>query len=334
MYRFYFSIFKRKFSNLSFHHPRTDTCKTCDLLNIKIKANPNDKESKRKLDLHHRQAEKAMNTMKEDHCLSQLPLSGTCSISIDLQQVLSLPALTHGQMFYLRQLSCYNFGIHVGDTNKGLMHLWHEGITGRGGNEIASCVLKTLLSGFTKKQKLVVWSDNCVGQNKNKMLLFLWIYLVTKGYFQEINQEVLMSGHSILSCDRDFAHIEKRKRVEKCEVPFDLVRLIATATPNNPFTVTLMQAEDFFDFKAAADLTLNTTRTKISTAKWIQVSADNPKQVKIRETLNEMEAWKNINVFKKNVTEQSIRDMVVPQLNCQNQIKENKKPDLRAVLPF
>lgn len=79
------------------------------------------------------------------------------------------------------------------------------------------CVLKTLLSGFTKKQKLVVWSDNCVGQNKNKMLLFLWIYLVTKGYFQEINQKFLVSGHSFLSCDRDFAHIEKRKRVEKCE---------------------------------------------------------------------------------------------------------------------
>lgn len=159
---------------------------------MKVRANPNDKENKAKLELHHRQAERAMRIMKEGYCPSQLHFSGTSSISIDLEQVLFLPALTHGEMFYPRQLSCHNCCIYVGDTNKGLMHLWHEGLTGRGGNEITSCVLKSVLSGLAGKHKLVVWSDN---SDKTKT----WIYLVIKRYSQEVNKKNLMSGHSFLT---------------------------------------------------------------------------------------------------------------------------------------
>ena len=50
------------------------------------------------------------------------------------------------------------------------------------------------------------------------MLLFPWIYLTITDKFDEINHKYLVFGHSFLSCDRDFAQIEKRKRVEKCEV--------------------------------------------------------------------------------------------------------------------
>lgn len=108
-------------------------------------------------------------------------------------------------MFYLRQLSYYNLGVHFGDSNRGHMFLWHEGMSGRGGNEIASCVFEALNSNPTMKRKLTIWSDNCVGQNKNKMLLFLWIYLTLTDKFDEINHKYLVSGHSFLSCDRDFA---------------------------------------------------------------------------------------------------------------------------------
>lgn len=49
-------------------------------------------------------------------------------------------------MFYSRQLSCFNLCVHVGDNNKELMFLWHEGMSGRGGNEIASCLFNALSS--------------------------------------------------------------------------------------------------------------------------------------------------------------------------------------------
>lgn len=333
-YRYYYCTFKKKFPSLSFHHPRSDTCGTCDLLTMEMKNNPNNQEAKRKLELHHRKAERAMAEMRRDHENSQLPSSHTCTLSVDLQQVLSLPAMTHCQMYYLRQLSCYNLCVHVGDSNKGLMFLWHEGITGRGGNEIASCILKAVTNNVTYKRHLTVWSDNCAGQNKNKMLLFLWIYLVARGHFDEVNHKYLISGHSFLSCDRDFAQIEKRRRREKCQVPMDLVRLMVTATPKNPFTVALMQKEDFFDFKSAAEATVQTTSLKISKAHWVRISKDNPGKVGIRETLNDVEEWKVTNVFKKNINVHNVKTMELQTLDCTSRISEEKKANLRSTLPY
>jgi hypothetical protein len=58
-----------------------------------------------------------------------------------------------------------------------------------------------------------------------------------------------MSAHSFLSCDRDFTQIGKCKMDKKCEVLMNLVKLIVNATPNNPFTTTLLQHNHFYDLK-------------------------------------------------------------------------------------
>ena len=89
-----------------------------------------------------------------DHELSQHTTSEVSTIAIDLEQVLFFPVLTHGEMFYLRQLSCYNLGIHVGDNNKGSMFVWQEGISRRKGNEIASCFYKAVTCKIFYKKKI------------------------------------------------------------------------------------------------------------------------------------------------------------------------------------
>ena len=95
--------------------------------------------------------------------------------------------VTHSSMFYSRQLSCYNLDVHLSDTESAHMCLWEETLTGRGGNEIASCLFKVLsLENFPKRNKLIVWSDNCIGQNKNKIMLMLFIYLVASGMYDQI----------------------------------------------------------------------------------------------------------------------------------------------------
>lgn len=153
--RYYKDTVKKHFPKLKFQKPRQDTCGTCDLLKSKIlNESSNRDENKKSLELHHRKAERARSVMKLDHIKSQSPNSNTCTISVDLQQVLSLPTLSHSQMYYLRQLSCYNLGVHVGDNNKGFMFVWHEGLSGRGGNEVASCLLKGLTSRLTHKKNL------------------------------------------------------------------------------------------------------------------------------------------------------------------------------------
>ncbi|KAJ8932360.1 hypothetical protein NQ314_014727 [Rhamnusium bicolor] len=107
---FYFQVFKKRFPNLivSFKTPRTDTCFTCDLLSAQIKGNPENRQDLvNRIALHYRKAKKVIKMMQQDHKNSQLPGSCICTCSIDLQQVLFLPTLTHSRMFYLRQLSNY-----------------------------------------------------------------------------------------------------------------------------------------------------------------------------------------------------------------------------------
>lgn len=333
-HRFYFKTFKSKFPNLSFKTPRTDTCSTCDLLNTEIKCQPGDNTIKKKLELHHRKAERSRAEMKKDHVNSQLPSSDTCTISIDLQQVLSIPALTHTQMYYLRQLSCYNLGIHVGDNNNVLLSMWHEAIHSRGANEIASCLLKAVEANIMcGKKKLIVWSDNCSGQNKNQMLIYLWLYLIAKGYLDEVNHKFLIVGHSYLSCDRDFALIERKKKKAKCEVPLDLVRVMVEARDKNPFTVRLMQPEDFFDFKTGSRACLNTKKLEISKVQWLCLSKDRPEKVLTKAAFSELEEFHEVNVFKKGVTMDTIVSSLKP-LPPVNGLSEDKKKDLKSMIPY
>lgn len=152
--KFYRRVFKREFPKLSFKRPRTDTCRTCDKLMAQIKSSVGAARFPliAKQELHQRKAEKAVKLLSSSILESQYPLSSRTTIAIDMQQVLFTPTLTHSNMFYSRQLSNYNLCIHVGNTSRSFMCMWHEGIAGRGGNEVASCLFKVLTLQFTKKK--------------------------------------------------------------------------------------------------------------------------------------------------------------------------------------
>lgn len=60
-------------------------------------------------------------------------------------------------------------------------------------------------------KRLVVYSDNCGGQNKNRNLISFWRQSVLDGVYESIEHRFLIPGHTRLPCDRDFALIEKQK---------------------------------------------------------------------------------------------------------------------------
>nr|CAH7751800.1 unnamed protein product [Callosobruchus chinensis] len=292
-YKFYRGVFKKDFPNLSFHRPRVDTCHTCDRLSCESKQNNSAGiKASIQLDIHHRKVQKSMEYMKKKITDSQLPGSDQCCISFDLQQVLFAPTLTHSDMFYLSQLSCYNLGIHLSDSNRAFMCMWHEGVSGRGGNEIASTLLKILNSGITEKKHLLLWSDNCAGQNKNRMVIFVLVFLVLHQVFDTIEYNFLISGHSFMSCDRDFALIEKSKRVMKAIIPNDLHKVITSAKYDPPFEVIDMTANGFWDIKEAADRYFNTKSLNISKAIRIKMDCKNPTVLLTKESFTDLEPWK------------------------------------------
>lgn len=79
-----------------------------------------------------------------------------------MEKVLGLPKLPTNLVYYIRQLSIYNEGIHPGSTNTPYAFLWKEGIAGRGAQEVGSC-LKKFIELHLKQgvQELILWSDSC-----------------------------------------------------------------------------------------------------------------------------------------------------------------------------
>ncbi|KAJ8876706.1 hypothetical protein PR048_021153, partial [Dryococelus australis] len=67
-------------------------------------------------------------------------------------------------------------------------------------------------------------------------------------YFTTIDQNFLVSGHSFLLCDRDFALIGRRKKKSTVYHPNQWLEVIVNASP--AFSAYYMDKEDFMDLSA------------------------------------------------------------------------------------
>lgn len=193
----YAKIFTTKF-NLSFSHPKSDTCSKCD----SGKSNAEHEENvKLGFELMSKDREKALKDKNE------------CYITVDLQQTMPLPKLTTSKAFYLRQIWFYNLGIHVITTkgHQSVMQTWTEDVAGRGSAEVVSCLWNFVQTcdNAKMKKKLVVWSDSCAGQNKNFQMICLHQLMLLKGIFEVVDHKFPEVGHTYLDSDRDFGRIEK-----------------------------------------------------------------------------------------------------------------------------
>ena len=162
---------------------------------------------------------------------------------------------------------------------------------------MAFCLLQVLNCGLlnTYKNNMCVCSDNCAGQLKNKMLLFLYIFLVCHGIFDVVDHKFLISGHSFSASDRDFALIEKRAKRSKLYNMQDVMNAIVTARPSHPFKVLNMGDEKmFFDFDAASFALLDTSKLGISKASWFRVSKDDPGSFCIKKITVILHLGKNV----------------------------------------
>ncbi|KAJ8926761.1 hypothetical protein NQ314_020879 [Rhamnusium bicolor] len=118
------------------------------------------------------------------------------------------------------------------------------------------------------------------------------------------NQQSIISllVATALCFDRDFALIEKRKRVMKAIIPNDLHKVITSAKYDPPFEVVDMSVNGFWDIKEAADKFLNTKNLNISKAVRIKVDCKNPTVLLIKESFSDVEAWKQVNILKQGKT--------------------------------
>ena len=165
-------------------------------------------EPKEERNQHHMQAEQVKAQLEEDK-----RKSNTKVICFDLQRTLPTPVPTTGVVYYKRQLWTYNQGIHDEQNEKAYMCMWHERQGSRGPNEIGSCLLKYIQQNDLP-ESLIAYANTCGGQNSNIKLCLFWLHVVSdaSNNTKIVDQKFYVSGHSYISCDRDFGLIEAQKR--------------------------------------------------------------------------------------------------------------------------
>ncbi|KAJ8667250.1 hypothetical protein QAD02_008912 [Eretmocerus hayati] len=110
-------------------------------------------------------------------------------------------------------------------------YMWHESTGNRGANDVASCLHGFLKALPNSVEHVTVYSDNCSGQNKNKMSAGMFTTDVhDKPLSKMIDHKFLIVGHTLMECDKDW---------------YNLVRY---AGKSKIFDVHVMKQDDFYDF--------------------------------------------------------------------------------------
>lgn len=171
-------------------------------------------------------------------------------------QNLSLPNFAGeqpGDTYYFSPISVNLFGVvdcatcdHHDRMNT---YIWPEYEGDRGANNICSCLLKDFkIRGFLDQQnfaELTIIADNCGGQNKNKHVVRLLMWLVEMGYFPRITLLFLVKGHTKNSCDRLF-NLVKLDYHKQNTYTYD--ELYDAINKNEFITVEKMMKDEMFDF--------------------------------------------------------------------------------------
>ncbi|KAK4320631.1 hypothetical protein Pmani_008514 [Petrolisthes manimaculis] len=264
-----FDGYKRKVCefNIGTSPPKVDTCSICDKFRVQVEVAKAEKDVGKENQLNlqwalHQARYKAARNLLQVY--SEVRDDTQAKICMDLQQTLVTPRLTTNVAYYKRKIWTYNFGIHdLTGAARPLLYVWNEAVAKRGSCEIASCLIHYIENFIPRTvNKLVIFSDNCGGQNKNINLCLQLLRLVHSQRFYLIKHYFMMPGHSYMPCDQDFGHLEKFFTPREIYTTDHYIELMREARQRNPFIVVKMTSEMFFDL-----LPLQACITKTQVAK-------------------------------------------------------------------
>lgn len=174
-----------------------------------------------------------------------------------------------------------------------------------------------------------MFSDGCIGQNKNKEIVSFVQYLVEKKIYERVDHIFFFRGYTFLPNDRDFALIENRKRVKRAMGPFDYVKKIEESRQSHPFSVNTIKGKEILDFMKCANDSLpktgfkDTSGVKLSfnDVHWFSYGQskqpyptlshatleDHPTEMWCIYTVIEFEPWKKVTLYKRAV--QALREV-------------------------
>ena len=92
------------------------------------------------------------------------------AVVFDLEEVLPTPSSTESCLYYKQKLNTFDLTVYDYRHGQGFCHVWPETEGQRGSNEIASSIYRYLQRLRRDGIKVILFSDNCGGQKRNKNL--------------------------------------------------------------------------------------------------------------------------------------------------------------------
>jgi hypothetical protein len=137
--------------------------------------------------------------------------------TFDIQAVLTTPCSLASQVYYKTKFQVTILLYIPLVMEKGL---WNETEGQRGSCEIATCFHLYLNSLSPCTEQVTLFSDSCIGQNRNKFVASALLHAVcTSTYLEVVNYIFLEPEHTQMECDSMHSAMEYAKRKTNIYVP-------------------------------------------------------------------------------------------------------------------
>nr|CAI5869876.1 unnamed protein product [Callosobruchus analis] len=154
----------------------------------------------------YKKARKMYEKSVDEATIEQYNQSGTVVYSMDLQKVMMLSYMEQFKdVVFTKRIVVFNESfVPVGKKQKlqTIACLWHEGISGRKKEDIASS-FQIFLDFNRDAKKIIIWLDSCASQNKNWALFSYLVGVVNSSDIEadSIELDYLEPGHTFMSAD-------------------------------------------------------------------------------------------------------------------------------------
>ena len=204
--------------NFAFHKPKKDECDLCN----KYKSGGN--VSQKEFEMHQKNKNEIREQKEADKNAAVAKKLHACCF--DIEQVLHVLHCTVGQLYYtlIHENSTYTTALYIVSVTKmGHAFVWSEVEAKRGSCEVVTCMFKDLKSLPKSIKHVILFSDTCGGQNRNKNFVSMLKYVVNDEHFQVIEHKFMEKGHSQMEVDSIHAAIETRKKTSTISIPTEYI---------------------------------------------------------------------------------------------------------------
>ncbi len=339
-----YELFRRyldeSFPHVTFQTARTDLCDLCDQLRTKLiheKTEQTLKETTKKLQVHLDKVALSRNEYRRQLILakdswdrlskqiktdilsnlSHHPEYNTtqpnihdidCHYSFDFAQQIHYPysLQQRGKEYFKQARKCMLFGVTCESISRSvLFFLDEQEYVGKGANTVISFVDTFFNYHGLGEKRVWLHADNCVGQNKNNILMWYLAWRVMNGLHHDITISFMLTGHTKFSPDSTFGLYKLCYRKNNIDSLYEAIDCCKKAT--NKSTIVphvygehLGLKEPKIDFRNWSAFLKKHFKeipniTKINS---FYFSAKNPGIVKVKRSYDETD-WETIRLLKK-----------------------------------